>query len=81
MVTPEMVLAQVERYNQKDPTGHLYGAIIASVRDHIEAKKKGRYAEYHMAYCAHYVGDLSRSSIGQEIASGVLETVSVAKAK
>jgi hypothetical protein len=44
VVTPEMVLAQVDRYNQKDPTGHLYGAIVASVRDYIEVKKKGRYA-------------------------------------
>ena len=50
VVTPEMVLGQVERYNQKDPTGHLYGAIVASIRDYIEAKKKGRYAEYHFAY-------------------------------
>lgn len=60
VVTPEMVLAQVERYNQKDPAGHLYGAIVASVRDYVEAKKKGRYADYHLAYCAHYVGDLSQ---------------------
>ena len=60
VVTPEMVLAQVERYNQKDPVGHLYGAIIASVRNYIESKKKGRYAEYHLAYCAHYIGDLSQ---------------------
>lgn len=60
VVAPEMILAQVERYNQKDPIGHLYGAIIASVRDYIEAKRKSRYAEYHLAYCAHYVGDLSQ---------------------
>jgi hypothetical protein len=60
VVTPEMVLSQVERYNEKDPTGHLYGAIVASVRDYVEAKKKGCYAEYHMAYCAHYIGDLSQ---------------------
>ena len=60
VVTPEMILAQVERYNQKDSVGHLYGAIVASVRDSIEAKKRGRYAEYHLAYCAHYVGDLSQ---------------------
>ena len=33
---------------------------MASVRDYIEAKKKGRYAEYHLAYCAHYIGDLSQ---------------------
>jgi hypothetical protein len=60
VVTAEMVLSQVERYYQKDPTGHLYGAIVASVRDYVEAKKKGRYAEYHLAYCAHYIGDLSQ---------------------
>ena len=60
VVIPEMILAQVERYNQKDSVGHLYGAIVASVRDYIDAKKKGRYAEYHMAYCAHYIGDLSQ---------------------
>ena len=55
VVTPEMVLAQVDKYNQHDPSGHLYGAIIASVRDYIEVKKKGRYAEYHLAYAAHYI--------------------------
>jgi hypothetical protein len=60
VVTPEMILAQVERYNQHDPYGHLYGAIVASVRDYVEAKKRGRYAEYHLAYCAHYIGDLSQ---------------------
>jgi hypothetical protein len=59
VVTPEMVLSQVEKYNHIDPSGHLYGAIIASVRDYIEVKKKGRYAEYHLAYAAHYIGDLS----------------------
>jgi hypothetical protein len=60
VITPEMIMAQVERYNQHDPYGHLYGAIVASVRDYIEAKKRGRYAEYHLAYCAHYIGDLSQ---------------------
>lgn len=60
VVTPEMVLAQVNRYNDPtDETGHLYGAIIASLRDYRSAKASGKYAEYHMAYCAHYVGDLS----------------------
>ena len=59
-VTPEIVLDQVDRYNQYDRSGHLYGAIIASVRDYIELKKKGRYAEYHLAYAAHYIGDLSQ---------------------
>jgi len=42
-----------------DESGHLYGAIIASLRDCRSFKAQGKYAEYHMAYCAHYVGDLS----------------------
>lgn len=60
LVTPEMVLAQAEKYNWIDEKGHLYGAIIASVRDYIREKRKGKYAEYHMGYCSHYVGDLSQ---------------------
>jgi len=60
VVTPEMVLAQVNRYNDPaDENGHLYGAIVASLRDYKSGKAAGKYAEYHMAYCAHYVGDLS----------------------
>jgi len=60
-VTPEMVLKQVKKYNQtNDLIGHLYGAIIASVRDYLKAKDEGKYGEYHLAFCAHYVGDLSQ---------------------
>ena len=60
-VTPEMVLQQVKEYNQtNDPIGHLYGAIIASVRDYLKAKDEGKYGEYHLAFCSHYVGDLSQ---------------------
>jgi hypothetical protein len=59
-VTPEMVIAQVEKYNKIDSHGHLYGAIIASVRDYIRKKNAGKYAEYHLAFCAHYVADLSQ---------------------
>jgi hypothetical protein len=60
VVTPKMVLDQVARYNDPaDENGHLYGAIIASLRDYRSAKASGKYAEYHLAYCAHYVGDLS----------------------
>jgi len=40
--------------------GHLYGSIIASVRDYLKAKDEGKYGEYHLAFCAHYVGDLSQ---------------------
>ena len=60
IITPEIVLSQVDRYNQHNPAGPLYAAIIASVGDYIELKKKERYAEYHLAYAAHYIGDLSQ---------------------
>jgi hypothetical protein len=59
-IKPEMVLGQAKTYNKIDPGGHLYGAIIASVRDYIRDKKEGKYAEYHLAFCAHYLGDLSQ---------------------
>ena len=55
-----MILDQVAKYNDPtDENGHLYGAIIASFRDYKSAKATGKYGEYHLAYCAHYVGDLS----------------------
>lgn len=60
-VTPRLVLDQAGRYN--DPTddqGHLYGAIIASLRAYRAARSAGKYAEYHMAFAAHYLGDLSQ---------------------
>jgi hypothetical protein len=60
VITPEMVMAQVEKYDQIDEQGHVYGAIIASLRNYIAVKKEGKYAEYHLAFCAHYVGDLSQ---------------------
>jgi len=60
VVTPEMVLDQIRKYNQIDKSGHLYGAIITSLRDYIKDKKGGKYAEYHLAFCAHYVSDLSQ---------------------
>ena len=59
-ITSALVMGQVEMYNQVDIGGHLYGAIIASVRDYIKVKRMGKYAEYHLAFCAHYVGDLSQ---------------------
>ncbi len=60
-VTPEMVLQQTKKYNKtNDLMGHLYGAIIASVRDYLKAKHEGKYGEYHLAFCSHYVGDLSQ---------------------
>lgn len=59
-VTDTMVMEQVKRYNDPDDQeGHLYGAIIHSLRDYKRGKESGKYAEYHMAFCAHYIGDLS----------------------
>jgi hypothetical protein len=59
-ITAQMVLDQAQRYNDpNDNEGHLYGAIIAALREYNKAKKSGNYAEYHMAFCAHYIGDLS----------------------
>lgn len=60
VVTPAMILDQINRYNDPgDEKGHLYGAIIASLREYRSVKETGKYREYHLAYCAHYVGDLS----------------------
>ena len=60
-VTPGLVLEQAKRYNDpNDNEGHIYGAIIKSLRNYIETKEKGNYAEYHLAFCAHYIGDLSQ---------------------
>jgi hypothetical protein len=60
VVTPKMIQDQVNRYNDPtDENGHLYGAIIASLRDYRSVRAEGKYAEYHLAYCVHYVGDLS----------------------
>ncbi|MBI5204025.1 MAG: hypothetical protein HZA11_03815 [Nitrospirae bacterium] len=61
LVTAGTVLAQISRYNSpKDSEGHLYGAIIASLREYEKTVKAGKYPEYHVAFCAHYIGDLSQ---------------------
>ena len=60
-VTPEIVLAQIPRYNNPDDLGgHLYGAIIASLHAYSQSQKDGKYSQYHLAYCGHYLGDLSQ---------------------
>lgn len=60
-VTPGMVLSQAQRYNMPgDREGHLYGAIISSLREYAAAREKGRYAEYHIAFTVHYITDLSQ---------------------
>ena len=60
-ITPELVLEQVKRYNDAaDKGGHLYGAIIGSLRAYAKSRKDGKYAQYHIAYCAHYLADLTQ---------------------
>lgn len=60
-VTPELVLEQIRRYNNPNhEEGHLYGAILASLREYKDAAEKGKYAEYHLAFCIHYIADLSQ---------------------
>ncbi len=59
VITPAMVLEQAQRYDQIDPQGHLYGAIIGSFREYLKQRKAGKYAENQMAYLIHYIGDLS----------------------
>ncbi len=59
-VTARMVMEQVERFNlPDDEEGHLYGAIIGSVRDYKQLSATGKYADYPLVFCAHYAGDLS----------------------
>lgn len=59
-VTARMVMEQVERFNlPDDEEGHLYGAIIGSVRDYKKLSASGKYADYPLVFCAHYAGDLS----------------------
>jgi hypothetical protein len=62
-ITPQMVFDQIERYNKRskifDTEGHLLGAIIASLRAYEKDHRSGKYALYHLVYCAHYIGDLS----------------------
>ena len=50
LITPEMVISQARRYNQIDREGHLYGAIIGSLRHYIKDKHKGKYGEYHLGF-------------------------------
>lgn len=59
VISPEMVLAQAERYDTFDTDGHLYGAIIAAFRAYKATRAKGNYGENHMAFLIHYIGDLS----------------------
>jgi len=60
-VTAKVVMGQIGRYNHaQDEEGHLYGAIVAALREFQSARSAGQYAEYHMAFAVHYIGDLSQ---------------------
>ncbi len=59
-VDEAMVLEQAARYNKTgDEQGHLYGAVIGAVRAYKAESAAGKYAEYPLVFCAHYIGDLS----------------------
>jgi hypothetical protein len=59
-VDEKMVMGQVDRYNMPDDDeGHLYGAIIGAVRAYKADSTAGKYAEYPLVFCAHYIADLS----------------------
>ena len=60
-ITPEQVKSQIEKYNvaEGEEKGHLYGAIVAAVRTYQKEKAAGHFADYHLAYAGHYIGDLS----------------------
>jgi hypothetical protein len=58
-VTPGKVLGQAAMYNSPtDRTGHIYGAIIGALREYLQVRGEGKYAEYHLAYAIHYMTDL-----------------------
>ncbi|MDA8124463.1 MAG: hypothetical protein M0009_04640 [Deltaproteobacteria bacterium] len=65
-VDSAMVLDQTRFYDQlpadkkNKNEGHLYGAIVAAVREHDKWFREGRdFLGYHLAFAAHYIGDLS----------------------
>lgn len=61
VITLDKVLKQAEYYDNGDHReGHLYGAIIASVREYKKKKLEGRHAEPYLDYAVHYLGDLSQ---------------------
>jgi hypothetical protein len=61
VITVETVLEQAKHYDKGDHRkGHLYGAIIASVREYKGKKLEGKYADPYLDFAVHYIGDLSQ---------------------
>jgi hypothetical protein len=59
-VTPELIIKQADHYNDpRDKDGHMYGAIVGSLRLYRSGVKAGKYSEYHMAFASHYIADMS----------------------
>ena len=59
-VTPELIIKQADHYNDpRDKDGHIYGAIVASLRLYRSGVKAGKYSEYHLAFASHYIADMS----------------------
>jgi len=60
-ITPSIIMKQIDSYNKPgDEEGHLYGAILASLREYKKALHSGKYGDYHLSFCAHYITDLSQ---------------------
>lgn len=61
VITRKTVLKQAEYYDTGDHReGHLYGAIIASVREYKKKKLEGKHADPYLDFAVHYIGDLSQ---------------------
>ncbi|MCF8051704.1 MAG: hypothetical protein K9L59_10750 [Desulfobacterales bacterium] len=58
-VTAAEVRRQISLYDSNHSDGHLYGAIVASLRNAVAQAESGGYGHDHLAYCVHYIGDLS----------------------
>lgn len=61
VITKKTVYKQIKYYNSKKHSdGHLYGAILAAVREYLQKRRSGKHAEPHLDYAVHYIGDLSQ---------------------
>lgn len=61
LINRTIVLQQVTKYNSNTDTGgHLYGAILGALLTYIDDTGMKKYADYSLAYMAHYIGDLSQ---------------------
>ncbi len=60
-VTDKMVLELIPRYDSpSDEEGHLYGSIVAALRNYRHGRSAGKFSEYHRAFAVHYIADLNQ---------------------